>query len=66
MSGRVRGGDARHRRRGMRGVVYGRGVPVFGPRPEAASPRPQPDGSAGHDRTRNEGVSTQEADPVLG
>ena len=25
MSGRGRGGDARHRRRGMRGVVYGRG-----------------------------------------
>jgi hypothetical protein len=42
------------------------GGPVFGIRPEAAPPRPQPDGSAGHDRTRSEGVSTQEADTVLG
>jgi hypothetical protein len=41
-------------------------VDVFSTRPEASHPRPQADGSAGHDRTRNEGVSTQEADPVLG
>ena len=42
------------------------GGPVFGDRSEAAPPRPQPDGSAGHARTRSEGVSTQEADTVLG
>ena len=44
----------------------GRGVDVFITRPEASHPRPQPDGSAGHARTRSEGVATQEADTVLG
>ena len=42
------------------------GADVFIPRPEAPHPRPQPDGFAGHARTRSEGVVTQEADKVIG
>jgi hypothetical protein len=42
------------------------GGPVFGGRSEVAPPRPQPDDSAGHARTRSEGVATQETDTVLG
>ena len=42
------------------------GADVFIPRPEAPHPRPQPDGSAGHARTRSEGVATQEAEMAIG
>ena len=42
------------------------GVDVFSTRSEARHPRPQPDGSAGHARTRSEGVATQEAENVIG
>jgi hypothetical protein len=35
-------------------------------RPEASHPRPQPDDSAGHARTRSEGAAKQQADTGLG
>ena len=42
------------------------GIDVSIARSRGASPRPQPDGSAGHARTRSEGVATQEAEKVIG
>ena len=38
-----------------------RGIDVFIARAEAHHPRPQPDGTAGHARTRSEVVATPEA-----
>ncbi|MEI7945425.1 MAG: hypothetical protein WCJ02_01955 [bacterium] len=48
------------------GEVSMGGADVFITRPEAPHPRPQPDGSAGHARTRSEGVATQEAEKAIG
>ena len=42
------------------------GADVFITRPGASHPHPKPDGSAGHARTRSEGVATQEADRSIG
>lgn len=42
------------------------GIDVFIARPEAHHPRPQTDGAAGHDRTRSEGIATQEAAQAIG
>ena len=68
---RMNGGatDERARqRRGSRdiageecGDVPMRGIDVFIARAEAHHPRPQPDGTAGHARTRSEVVATPEA-----
>ena len=48
------------------GDVPMRGIDVFIARAEARHPRPQPDGTAGHARTRSEAVATPEAAQVLG
>ena len=42
------------------------GIDVFIARPEARHPRPQTDGTAGHARTRSEGIATQEAAQAIG
>ena len=67
---RMNGGatDERARqRRGMRdiageecGDAHLRGIDVSIARADARHPRPQPDGTAGHDRTRSEAVATPE------
>jgi len=48
------------------GDVPMRGIDVFIARAEAHHPRPQPDGTAGHARTRSEVVATPEAATGLG